>query len=72
MVPDHEDIEGIVPDMVQRIGWVRKHLADGSDVRGVVVMQQLPEAVGYAAAGVSGMVSFKTFRVALTFHEIQP
>lgn len=72
MVPDPEEFDGIVPEIVQRIGWVRKHLADGSDVRGIVVMQELPEAVGYAAAGVAGMVGFKAFRVALTFHDIQP
>ena len=72
MVPAPSEFDSIVPDMVQRIGWVRKHVAEGDHVRGIVVLQELPEAVGYAAAGVAGMVSFKTFRVALTFLEIQP
>lgn len=72
MVPEISECGSIVPEVVQRIGWVRKHLADGGDVRGIVVLHDLPEAVGYAAAGVAGMVSFQTFRVALTFHEIQP
>ena len=72
MVPEPNEFESVVPDIVQRIGWVRKHLAEGNDVRGIVVMQELPEAVGYAAAGVAGMVSFRAFRVALSFHEIQP
>lgn len=72
MVPAPSEFDSIVPDMVQRIGWVRKHVAEGDHVRGIVVLQELPEAVGYAAAGVAGMVSFKTYRVALTFLEIQP
>ena len=72
LVPEVPELDSVVPEMVQRIGWVRKHLADGDDVRGIAVMDNLPEAVGYAAAGVSGMVTFKTFRVALTFQEIKP
>lgn len=72
MVPEPSELDSVVPDMVQRIGWVRKHLAEGEEVRGIAVMEHLPEAVGYAAAGVSGMVIFKTFRVALSFQEIKP
>jgi hypothetical protein len=72
MVPEIPELDAVVPEIVQRIGWVRKHLADGDEVRGIAVMENLPEAVGYAAAGVSGMVTFKTFRVALTFQEIKP
>jgi hypothetical protein len=72
MVPELPELDAVVPDIVQRIGWVRKHLAEGDEVRGIAVMENLPEAVGYAAAGVAGMVIFKTFRVALTFQEIKP
>ena len=72
MVPEVPDLDGVVPEIVQRIGWVRKHLAEGDEVRGIAVLENLPETVGYAAAGVAGMVTFKTFRVALTFQEIKP
>jgi hypothetical protein len=70
MVPEGDPAR-IVPDVVQRIGWVRKHVAGSKAVRGVVVLQELPEEVAYAAAGVAGTVSFKAFRVALSFQELE-
>jgi hypothetical protein len=71
MVPEPGDWAQLVSDVVQRIGWVRKHVAGGKEVRGVVVVDHLPEEVGYAAAGVSGTVSFKTFRIAVQFDDIE-
>jgi len=71
MVPDHVDPARIVPDILQRMGWVRKHLAaEGKEVRSIVVLEQLPEEVAYAAAGAGGSLAFKAFRVALTFHDL--
>jgi hypothetical protein len=35
-----------------------------------VVLEQLPEDVAYAAVGVAGTVMFKSFRVALSFHDL--
>jgi hypothetical protein len=70
-VPDPADAADIVPDVVQRIGYVRKHVAGGrSAVRGIVVLDRIPEEVAYAAAGMAGTVSFKAFRVALTFQDL--
>lgn len=71
MVPEPNEAENVVGGILQRMGWVRKHVAsDKKEVRGVVVLEQLPEDVAYAAAGTGGTVAFKTFRVALTFHDI--
>jgi hypothetical protein len=71
MVPELSDAANAVADILQRMGWVRKHVAsDKKEVRGVVVLEQLPEEVAYAAAGTGGAVTFKAFRVALTFHDI--
>ena len=71
MVPELSDAANIVADILQRMGWVRKHIAgDKKEVRGVVVLEQLPEEVAYAAAGTGGAVAFKAFRVALTFTNI--
>lgn len=71
LVPDPSDATKSVADILQRMGWVRKHLAhDTVEVRGLVLLDQLPEEVAYAAAGVAGAVAFKTFRVALTFHDL--
>jgi len=71
MVPDPRDAGNLMPDMLARVGWVRKHLAAKSKhVRGIVVMEDLPEELAYAAAGAGGTITFHTFRVALTFHPI--
>jgi hypothetical protein len=71
MVPEPSDVANVVAKILQRMGWVRKHIAGGEEkVRGVVVLEQLPEEVAYAAAGTGGAVAFKAFRVALTFHDL--
>jgi RecB family endonuclease NucS len=71
MVPESSEVGDIVGGILQRMGWVRKHVSDGKkEVRGVVVLDQLPEEVAYAAAGTGGTVAFKAFRVALTFHDL--
>jgi len=70
-VPDPRDIESLMPEILARIGYVRKHLAsDRKPVRGIVVIEEIPEELAYAAAGVSQTISFKAFRVALTFHPL--
>jgi hypothetical protein len=70
-VPDPRDIDSLMPEMLARIGWVRKHLAiDKRPVRGIVVIEEIPEELAYAAAGVAQTISFRAFRVALTFHPL--
>ncbi len=71
MVPAPNELDQIVPEMLRRIGWVSKHVAGRQKpVRGVVVAERVPEEVGYAAEAVVGTLAFKTFRVALTFHDL--
>ena len=43
---------------------------NGNAVRGIVVIEEIPEELAYAAAGVSQTISFKAYRVALTFHPL--
>jgi predicted nucleic acid-binding Zn-ribbon protein len=70
-VPDPRDTESLMADMLARIGYVRKHFAiDKRPVRGIVVIDEIPEELAYAAAGVSQTISFKAYRVALTFHPL--
>ena len=58
--------------MLRRMGWVRKHLASaGEDVRGIVVVEQLPEDLAYAAAGLGGAIAFKGYCLSLTFHDLE-
>ena len=71
LVPSADELAESAAGMLQRMGWVRKHLADsGDDVRGVIVTEQVPEELSYAAAGTGGALTFKGFRFALTFHDL--
>jgi predicted nucleic acid-binding Zn-ribbon protein len=70
-VPDPRDADSLIADMLARIGYVRKHFAtDKKAVRGIVVIEGIPEELAYTAAGVSQTISFKAYRVALTFHPL--
>lgn len=70
-VPDPRDADSLIADMLARIGYVRKHFAsDKKAVRGIVVIEEIPEELAYTAAGVSQTISFKAYRVALTFHPL--
>ncbi|MGH0035026.1 MAG: hypothetical protein ACQGVK_08350 [Myxococcota bacterium] len=71
MVSGPDVAKDVVGDILQRIGWVRKHHAKkGQDVRGIVVMAEVPEEVAYAAAAVAHTVSFKTFRLSVAFDDV--
>lgn len=70
-VPDPRDADSLIADMLARIGYVRKHFAtDKKAVRGIVVIEEIPDELAYTAAGVSQTVAFKAYRVALTFHPL--
>ena len=61
----------LVGDLLQLMGWVRKHLgAKGQEVRGIVLLESLPEDLGYAAAAVANTVEFKRYQLALTFESV--
>lgn len=71
-IPDRDEIADSVSAMLRRMGWVRKHLAeDGGEVRGVVVLDRVPEELVYAAAGAGGAISFKSCRLSLSFHDLE-
>jgi len=62
----------LVAEILQRIGWVRKRLAKSSEgVRGMVVMDRAPENLSYAAAAVSDTVSFRSYRMTLSFDPVE-
>lgn len=65
-------VEEIVAEMLQRIGWVRKHLGKGKKkVRGIVVVEQVPKNLSYEAAALADTIAFKTYWVALTFGDVE-
>ena len=63
--------EELIGEVLQRVGWVRKHLGAGKkQVRGIVLCQEPPESLSYAAAAVADTIAFKTYRIALTFEDL--
>ena len=63
--------EELVAYVLQRMGWVRKHLVeDGQHVRGIVLVETPPASLNYAAAALSDTVCFKTWRVAIQFQTL--
>lgn len=61
----------LVGDLLQLMGWVRKHLsAEEQEVRAVVLVDEVPEGLEYAAAAISDTVEFRRYRVGLTLEKI--
>ncbi len=72
MIAEKDQAEELVPEVLKRIGWVGKHLAKGKNkVRAIVLVEEAPESLNYAAAAVSGTVSFKTYQVSLCFQDLE-
>jgi hypothetical protein len=73
MIPEKSRGEDdLVADVLQRIGWLRKHLCDGrKQARAIVLVEEPPASLPYAAAAVADTVVFKTFRVALVFEDVE-
>jgi hypothetical protein len=72
MIAERGQGEDSIPEVLQRIGWVRKHLATGAEkVRGILLLDQPPESLSYAAAAVADTIAFKTYRMTLCFEDLQ-
>jgi hypothetical protein len=72
MVAGQGQGEDYIAEVLERIGWVRKHLATGSEkVRGILLLDQPPESLSYAAAAVADTVAFKTYRMSLCFEDLR-
>jgi hypothetical protein len=72
LVADRDQAKEVVGEMLQRVGWVRKHLAHKhQEVRGIVLMGHVPEEIGYAAAAVADTIAFKTYRMAITLESVE-
>jgi hypothetical protein len=71
LVAESDQCKELVGDLLQLMGWVRKHLsAEGQEVRAVVLVDSVPEDLGYAAAAVSDTVEFKLYKVGLTLEKV--
>ena len=71
MCAERQEAEQMVSSVLQRIGWVRKHLAGaGQQVRGIVLLDRVRDDIAYAANAVAGTVAFKIYRVAVRFEDL--
>jgi hypothetical protein len=70
-VADGEPDKDAVLELLQRIGFVRTQVAaSGQEVRGLLLVERLSDPVRYTIAALGDTVSVKTWRIALTFHEL--
>jgi RecB family endonuclease NucS len=61
-----------VSQALERVGWVRKHVAEPQqEVRAIVLLEQVPDDFSYTAAAVASTVSFKTYRLEISFSEVE-
>jgi len=71
MVAEPAQGKELVGDMLQLMGWVKKHLSsEGQEVRGIVLVDSVPEDLGYAAAAVADTVEFSRYRVGVTLEKV--
>lgn len=72
VVAEEDSEKELVAELLQLMGWVRKHLGKkGQEVRAIVLLDSIPEDLGYAAAAVADSLEFKRYRLALTFEPIE-
>jgi hypothetical protein len=62
-----------VGPVLERLGWVFKHVAEeGQDVRAMVLLEPPAPELPYAAKAVAGTVAFKTYRVTVALDDVVP
>ena len=65
------DVKSLIGELLERIGWVRTHLAaDAQEVRGVILLSELPDNLGYAASALADTIELKLYRLALSFETV--
>jgi hypothetical protein len=62
----------IVSEILHRVGWVRKHVCDeNSKVRGILLLEGMDEELGYAATAVADTIDFRTWRLQVSFEDLE-
>ncbi len=62
----------LVAGLLQRIGWVQKHLAGRKQtVRGLILVQRAPDSLIYAAAALPKNLEIRVYRMALSFDLVE-
>jgi RecB family endonuclease NucS len=72
VVAEEDNEKELIAELLQLMGWVRKHLGKkGQEVRAIVLLDSVPDDLGYAAAAVADSLEFKRYRLALTFEPVE-
>ncbi|MCP4036005.1 MAG: hypothetical protein GY733_03650, partial [bacterium] len=62
----------LVSAALERVGWVRKHVAEPQqEVRAIVLLEHVPDDTSYTAAAVASTVAFKTWRLEISFNDVE-
>ncbi len=62
----------LVSEALERVGWVRKHVAEPQqEVRCIVLLEHAPDDLSYSAAAVASTVAFKTYRMEVSFSDVE-
>ncbi len=62
----------LVAQALERVGWVRKHIAEPQqEVRAIVLLEQVPKELSYTAAAVASTVGLKTYRMEISFSDVE-
>jgi len=71
MVSDADSADESIAGMLQRVGWVRKHLCSPDQrARGILLVERMDEASRYTAAALADSVSFLAWRLSLQFESL--
>ncbi|MED5260855.1 MAG: hypothetical protein VX574_00435 [Myxococcota bacterium] len=72
LIPEKMDPATAIFEILPRMGYIaRKEKRASGEVRGIVLLPRLPEAMDYAAAAVADRVSFYTYRTAVRFDRME-
>jgi len=73
LIPEQGREKELVGEVLELMGWVRKHLSEpgGEEVRAIALLDPGAADLGYAAAAVADTVEFKRYKLALSFEPVE-
>lgn len=63
--------DAVCGQLMRYMSWVKRHLADGKPVRGMVIAQRISDRVRYALADVPNVL-LKEYELSLRLHDAEP
>lgn len=63
--------DAVCGQLMRYMGWIKRHLAQGKPVRGLIVAQRIPDRIRYAMADLPH-VQLKEYELSLTLRDSEP